>query len=82
MNKSVSLVLSIILFLIGLTLVVSNPGNSAYITFGMFLVAISLLSALIPAYFPKKIEHVRLKLIEPERLKRAVKGKRKRKKKR
>ncbi|MFH1474045.1 MAG: hypothetical protein ABIE55_04110 [Candidatus Aenigmatarchaeota archaeon] len=47
-----TLILTIILFAIGIVIVFLNPLSPVAISFGMFLVAVSILSVAIQIYFP------------------------------
>jgi hypothetical protein len=81
MHKIVTLVLTFILFIVGVLIVFSNPLDPAAISIGMFLVAISILNIAIQIYFPAMPERqVELRVVEtpeiPEVSKRVIKKKR------
>jgi len=62
--------------------VVFNPMNATAISFGMFLVAVSILNVVIQIYFPQTPEStVELKVVQPPKPKKRVKKARKKKKK-
>ena len=52
MNKAGTLILTVILFTLGIVIVFLNPIDPMAISFGMFLVAVSVLSVAIQIYFP------------------------------
>jgi hypothetical protein len=52
MNKAGTLILTVLLFTIGIVIVFLNPVDPMAISFGMFLVAVSVLSVAIQIYFP------------------------------
>lgn len=81
-----TMILTVILFVIGIALVVMNPLNALAITFGMFLVAVSILNVAIQVYFPSQpLSTVELRVVQPEKkakkkpVKRVAKGKKSRK---
>ncbi len=47
-----TMILTVILFAIGIVIVFLNPLSPVAISFGMFLVAVSILSVAIQVYFP------------------------------
>ena len=53
MNKRTLMIISAILFLIGIVTVVVYPNYILMIVVGMFLVSISILSALFSVHFPE-----------------------------
>jgi hypothetical protein len=92
MNKVGTLILTVLLFTIGIVIVFLNPADPMAISFGMFLVAVSVLSVAIQIYFPATpTRPVELRVVErvaepkprvmPKRKpkKRAKKAKRKKK---
>jgi uncharacterized oligopeptide transporter (OPT) family protein len=52
MGRIGTMVLTVILFVIGIIVVFLNPVDPMAISFGMFLVAVSVLSVAIQIYFP------------------------------
>lgn len=82
MKMALSMLLSAILFVIGLYLVVTSPLDAMMITLGLFLVAVSILNIAIQIYFPSNPkETVELKIVVPKKKakKRSVKRVRKKK---
>jgi uncharacterized oligopeptide transporter (OPT) family protein len=65
MNKAGTLILTVILFTVGIVIVFLNPIDPMAISFGMFLVAVSVLSVAIQIYFPATSSSpVELKVVE------------------
>ena len=82
MKMVLTTILTIILFIIGIITVVFNPMNAMAISFGMFLVAVSILNIAVQIYFPQRPEGtVELKVVQPVMPKKRAKRSRKKKKK-
>jgi len=62
MNKRVSFGFSIIFFLLGIYFVIANPTSSAFITFGMLLIAVAVITTLLPIFFPRRAK-VELRIV-------------------
>ena len=59
------MILTVILFTLGIAIVFLNPADPMAISFGMFLVAVSVLSVAIQIYFPATpASPVELKVVE------------------
>ena len=84
MKMLLTLVLTVILFIIGIITVFFNPLNPLAISFGMFLVAIAILNVAVQIYFPQTSQStVELKVVNAkttEKPKKRVKISRKRSK--
>lgn len=62
------MVLTLILFVLGILMVFARPWDVTAISLGMFLVAISVLNIAVQIYFPQpklSKEPIRLKVVEP-----------------
>jgi NADH:ubiquinone oxidoreductase subunit K len=85
MKMLLTLVLTVILFIIGVITVFFNPMNPLAISFGMFLVAVAILNVAVQIYFPQQPQGtVELKVVKvktAEKPKKRVRKSRKRKKK-
>ena len=86
MKRIGTMILTVILFILGIIIVFLNPINPVAISFGMFLVAVSILSVAIQIYFPATPSRpVELRVVErrekprvvPKKTKRRVKKARK-----
>lgn len=67
MKKAVTMVLTLILFVLGILMVFARPWDATAISLGMFLIAISVLNIAIQIYFPQPQvpkSPVRLKVVE------------------
>lgn len=65
MGRIGTMILTVILFVIGIVIVFLNPADPMAISFGMFLVAVSVLSVAIQIYFPATPSApVELKIVE------------------
>jgi len=82
------MVLTLILFVLGILMVFARPWDVTAISLGMFLVAISVLNIAVQIYFPQpqvSKEPIRLKVVEPvtpQNITRTTKTRRKVRKKR
>lgn len=68
---ALTLVLTVILFIVGIMTVFLNPLNPIAISFGMFLVAVSILNVAVQIYFPPQPQGtVELKVVKvrPEKI--------------
>ena len=75
--------LTLVLFFVGIATVFFNPLNPLAISFGMFLVAISILNIAVQIYFPMQPkETVELKVIKVKTTQKPKKGTKKPTKKR
>ena len=82
MKIILTLVLTIILFLLGISIVILNPLNAMAISFGMLLVAVAILNMAVHVYFPQQPQGtVELKVINVRTEKKPVKKAKKAKKK-
>ena len=52
MKNVLTLALTLVLFLVGVAIVFLNPLDALAISFGMFLVAVSILNIAVQIYFP------------------------------
>ena len=84
MKMMLSLVLTVVLFIIGIITVALSPLNPLAITFGMLLIAVSILNFAVQIYFPQQPRGtVELKVVNVktvEKPKKRVKRSRKKKK--
>lgn len=84
MKMLLTLVLTVILFILGIITVMFNPLNPLAISFGMFLIAVSILNVAVQIYFPQQPRGtVELKVVNVktvEKPKKRVKRSRKKKK--
>ena len=64
MNRAITMVLTLILFVLGIIIVFARPWNATAISIGMFLVAVSVLNIAIQIYFPPPRGPVQLRVIE------------------
>ena len=66
MKMILTMVLTIILFIMGIIMVLFNPTNPMAISLGMFLVAVSILNVTVQLYFPQQPEGTAiLKVVQP-----------------
>jgi len=52
MKRIGTMILTVVLFILGVIIVFLNPINPVAISFGMFLVAVSILNIAVQIYFP------------------------------
>jgi len=52
MKRIGTMILTVVLFILGIIIVFLNPINPVAISFGMFLVAVSVLNIAVQIYFP------------------------------
>jgi hypothetical protein len=90
MKRAITMVLTLILFVLGILMVFARPWDVTAISLGMFLVAISVLNIAVQIYFPQpqiSKNPIRLKVVEPvahkaiTKTRRSVRKKRTRKRK-
>ena len=68
MKRAITIVLTLILFVLGILMVFARPWDATAISLGMFLVAVSVLNIAVQIYFPQPQvpkSPVRLKVVEP-----------------
>ena len=89
MKRIGTMILTVILFILGIIIVFLNPINPVAISFGMFLVAVSVLNIAVQIYFPaapsSPVELKVVKRVKPKpvrKVKKRVKKAKKRRKKR
>lgn len=89
MKRIGTMILTVILFILGIIIVFLNPINPVAISFGMFLVAVSVLNIAVQIYFPatpsSPVELRVVKRVKPKpkrKPKKRVKKRKKKKKKR
>ncbi len=68
MDKAVHVGITVVLILIGMFLIISNPADETLIIISMVLIAAGIINLTLRIHFPKKSE-VELKVLEPEKLK-------------
>jgi NADH:ubiquinone oxidoreductase subunit K len=82
MKMLVTSVLTVILFIIGIITVVFNASNPLAISFGMFLVAVSILNIAVQIYFPQQPRGtVELKVVNVKTVEKPKKASKSRKRK-
>ena len=73
-----------IILLLGIFFVVANKTSAEWITFGMFLIAVAIITTLLPIFFPPKarveLRVVGTRTIPVKEIKRRVKRKPRRRK--
>ncbi len=84
MGKALNWILILVLFVIGIIIIYTNPFSPTIISLGMLFIAVAIIDIAVQIYFPKKPKEVELKIVgvEEERRKKRAKPKRKRPKKR
>jgi uncharacterized protein (DUF58 family) len=75
----------VVILLLGIFLIVANPLSESYVWLGMFLIAVAIITTLLPIFFPPKarveLRVVGTRTIPVKEIKKRVKGKRKIKRK-
>ena len=65
MKNTLTLILTLVLFLVGVAIVASSLSNPVAISFGMVLVAVSILNVAVQFYFPAQpSDSVELKVVD------------------
>ncbi len=84
MNRRLSFILSVVILLLGIFLIVANPLSESYVWLGMFLIAVAIITTLLPIFFPPKarveLRVVGTRTIPVKEMKKRVRAKPKRRK--
>ena len=80
MNKAISLILTLVLFIVGIVIVyfATLSLNPTIISIGMLFIAVAILNTAVQILFPKKPKRIELRVVEtPTKPKKRAKKRRK-----
>jgi hypothetical protein len=82
MGSTFNWILILVLFIVGVVIIYTNPSSPMIISLGMLFIAVAIIDGAVQVYFPRKPKEVELKVVGTVEPKKTVKKRKKRPKKR